>query len=300
MTDISLQQEMVVKSESGLKGGRWQQKVTSLRAGLLYAFEKEKLCDIEFEVSKRIFKAHRIIVRARSVKIANMVLELRPGARIVDLTVSEKGFEILLRYMYTDEIGTTDVYEILEAHRAAKEYVVEDLVQKCEDLLCHWDISCVNVCTVLDKVTDISFLKERCLRYIKNNDETVLTSDDFLKASAYSVLDILTVGCFNNVPALTLIRNVIRWAIPQLLDVKDCSEVRDYLKLTGILGRLRIQELSSPELQRVFANYRNLLTSEEYAQFNVRNYYKENPLPDSGETPLPDSGETPLPEWCNQ
>jgi len=235
-------------------------------------------------VNGRKFPGHRIILAARSSVFAK-ILFIKNAPREIDCTeVSEVGFDILLRFIYTDELGTTDQKEIIEAHQAARLFDQKELLQKCEALFGQWDITCDNVCTILNTATDILFLKERCLEYIKNNNEAVLNSNDFLKASSNSLLDMFEYACFNNIPAFVPLINVLRWGADQFPKLEDYTMIRKHLELTKILGRLRIQELSNEELVKVIAEYRNFLTPLEFQQFTLHN--------------LPIPGEKNLPEWC--
>lgn len=279
---------MAVEIEKGgeVTPERWQKNIKSLAEGIAKIYETKEYADVQFVVGARTFKAHRLILAARSPEFLKMLLKKQPSLTAKEIVddVTEDGFEILLRYIYTDEVGDLNREQLLEAYRAASHYKQKGLLGVCEERIAEWEISCENVCALLNQLADIQSMRQRCLLFLKNNALSVLTAESLTQASANTFWLMFDSGFFKHAPAMTRLKNALRWAAEQLPPQTDYRMVRDLL-LQGkpILGRCGVERLTSAELASVIAQYRNLLTSDECTAFFV-----------NANSP----GAMPLPAWC--
>ncbi|XP_015905647.1 BTB/POZ domain-containing protein 9 isoform X3 [Parasteatoda tepidariorum] len=257
----------------------WQTKVISLADGIRHICANEEFYDVIFNVRGHKFKGHRLILAAMSPKFKNMLLKPDSPSEFHDSS-SIIGFQILWRFIYTDELGTTKQNEILEAYRVAKAFEQSQLVEKCEEVIGSMEISVENVSSMLNQVPDIDLLRERCLQFISLNNVDVLNSADFLKATPNTLQDIFRHNCLADVPILTLQSNILRWGCNQFPEMEDYKLVRDLLMNIRVLGKLKIHKLKAEDLAELTIQYPELLTSKEYQKFNVHVFRPDYPLPE--------------------
>ncbi|GBN06279.1 hypothetical protein AVEN_144180-1 [Araneus ventricosus] len=185
------------------KPERWQKSIRSLREGIAHIYETKEFADIHLVIGARTFKAHRLILGARSPEFLKMLLEKKPATsrafkEIID-DVTEDGFEILLRYIYTDQVDHLDHEKLLEAYRAASRYKQKGLLKVCEDRIAQWEITCENVCALLNELADIQSMKQRCLLFVRNNALSVLTAESLTQASPNTFWLMFESGFFKHV-----------------------------------------------------------------------------------------------------
>ncbi|GFR05025.1 BTB domain-containing protein [Trichonephila clavata] len=198
--------------------------------------------------------------------------------------VTEDGFEILLKYIYTDKLNDVDKETLLEAHRAASTFQQKGLLRLCEERITKWEITYDNVCSLLNQLSDIQSMKTRCLKFLKENALEVLCSEGLGQATANTFWLMFEGGYFKHASPMARLKNAVRWAKEQLPDNCDSSMVRDLLLNTKpILGKCSLEELGSTDLATIIAQYKNLLTPEESTTFFVN---------------IHSPGSIPLPSWC--
>ncbi|GIY24311.1 BTB domain-containing protein [Caerostris extrusa] len=271
------------------KQQRWQNEIKSLKAGIAYIYQTKEFADIQLVVGARKFKAHRLILAARSPEFFKLLLEKQSNTSLTTIEIRddipEDGFEYLLRYIYTDELGNLSVDAVAEAYRAAAKFGQKGMMKLCEDRLAELEITCDNVCTFLDQFSDIESVKKKCLIFLKNNSLSVLTSENLKEASTNTLWIMFDGGYFKHAPPITRLRSAVRWASSQLATKGDYKLVRDLLlNPRPILGRCGINKLNIPELQKALAQYENLITAEEGFQFFMNANFS--------------SGSKRLPAWC--
>ncbi|GFU51819.1 BTB domain-containing protein [Trichonephila clavipes] len=271
-----------------VKSERWQKGIKSLKEGLAHIYETKEYADVHFVVGVRTFKAHRLILAARSPVFSKMLLKKQTDSstimkEIID-DVTEDGFEILLEYIYTDKLNDVDKDTLLDAHRAALTFQQGGLLRLCEERIAKWDITCDNVCSLLNQLSDIQSMKTRCLQFLKENALQVLCSDGLGQATAHTFWLMFEGGYFQHASPMARLKNAVRWAREQLPDNSDYLMVRDLLlKTRPILGKCSLDEFGSTDLATIIAEYKNLLTPEESTAFFVN---------------IHSPGSMPLPSWC--
>ncbi|GFR27135.1 BTB domain-containing protein [Trichonephila clavata] len=137
------------EKEESATGERWQKGIKSLKEGLAHIYKTKEFADVHFVVGVRTFKAHRLILAARSPVFNKILLRKQTDTstimkEIID-DVTEDGFEILLKYIYTDKLNDVDKETLLEAHRAASTFQQKGLLRLCEERITKWEITYDNV-----------------------------------------------------------------------------------------------------------------------------------------------------------
>ncbi|CAI9091560.1 OLC1v1026623C1 [Oldenlandia corymbosa var. corymbosa] len=178
---------------------------SSMGHDLKNLLESEMGCDIKFQVGDETFKAHKLILAARSPVFRAQFFGLigDPNVDKVDVEDIEPSiFKVMLQYIYSDSLpdlheitGSTSICTstIMMQHllAAADRYGLERLKQLCEARLCE-DINADTVATTLSlaELHHSAQLKAMCLKFAATNLGAVMQSDGFkqLEESCPSLL----------------------------------------------------------------------------------------------------------------
>ena len=90
-----------------------------------------------------------------------------------------------------DNLGTDNKQSIVQAYLAADHYKQNKLKEKCEDIIETWSISVEEVCELLNVSLGILKLKEKCLNFIKNNAQDVISSPTFFSLNYKALVSIM-------------------------------------------------------------------------------------------------------------
>ncbi|XP_045212623.2 BTB/POZ domain-containing protein 3-like [Mercenaria mercenaria] len=158
---------------------------------------KGLMSDVTFIFKKdgdKKLTAHRLILSMRSEVFEAMFFgPMADHHSEIDVEdINQDIFDLMLRYIYTDEVdlkGDT----VLKCLYAARKYCLRGLVKICSDFLEN-SITTDNVCTLYEqaKFFDVEELKVRCYKFITENSGEVFLSEDIQKLSYESLLAILT------------------------------------------------------------------------------------------------------------
>ncbi|KAL0289177.1 UNVERIFIED_CONTAM: BTB/POZ and MATH domain-containing protein 3 [Sesamum angustifolium] len=171
---------------------------------LKYLLDAELGCDITFQVGEESFKAHKLILAARSPVFRAQFFGLvgNPNSDKVELEDVEPSiFKALLQFIYSDElpdfheiIGSTSTSSaIMMQHllAAADRFGLDRLKQLCEAKLCE-EVSADTVATTLSLAEQhhCPQLKAICLKFAATNLGVVMQSVGFrhLEQSCPSLL----------------------------------------------------------------------------------------------------------------
>ena len=150
-----------------------------------HLFDSGRMSDITFIVGRRYFKAHKIIMSARSSVFAGMFeidgrVSPLPSLKIEDC--EPEVFEAMLRFLYTDEVEETEemAKKLLPI---AQIYKLQLLQLKCEDILIQniSKINCAEMLLLAD-VHEAPSLKKDALNFIRRN------SGDVIKTAGWQTL----------------------------------------------------------------------------------------------------------------
>ncbi|KAL8161072.1 hypothetical protein V2J09_012561, partial [Rumex salicifolius] len=178
---------------------------TDMGQGFKHLLDKEVGCDIVIEIGEETFKAHKLVLAARSPvfmaqffgPVGNSTLD-----KLVLEDVEPSIFKAMLLYIYTDNFS--DVYEIMGSTlpcssaimvqhllAAADRFGLERLKQLCESKLCE-EITVDTVATTLSlsEQHHCHRLKAVCLKFAAANLGVVMLSEGFkyLEESCPSLL----------------------------------------------------------------------------------------------------------------
>lgn len=175
--------------------------------------------DVEFLVgqppSQQIVKAHKLILGMSSpvfeaMLLGDMAEQTQP---IVIPDVYPDAFNVLLQYVYTDEIRLQSVDRAVDVCYAAKKYMLSTLVRECTQFI--WkDMSASNVCKAYEfaKLFDVPYLMDKCLQATASTGEEVLRSESFSDVGQDTLKVILALDEMNVTSELTVYNAAIRWA----------------------------------------------------------------------------------------
>ncbi|XP_051143126.1 BTB/POZ and MATH domain-containing protein 3 isoform X3 [Andrographis paniculata] len=147
---------------------------------LKYLLDAEIGCDITFQVGEELFKAHKLILAARSPVFSAQFFELvgNPNSDKVELEDVEPFiFKALLQFIYSDElpdrhesIGSDSAIMMQQLLAAADRFGLERLKQLCEAKLCE-EVSAETVATTLSLAEQHHSpqLKAICLKFAATN-----------------------------------------------------------------------------------------------------------------------------------
>ncbi|XP_021359847.1 BTB/POZ domain-containing protein 6-like [Mizuhopecten yessoensis] len=186
----------------------------SLVECLNHLFTSGIACDVMFLVGENKYRipAHKTILISRSpVFYAMFEGNLAEEGEVSIPDIEQEVFTMFLRYLYTDTIELT-VNNATSTLSAARKYMVDRLVKKCETFL-KSSLTAENVCLLLEQAhiyTEES-IKEDCVNMIARSTGEVLKSTSFV-ALGCDFLKSITESDDLEVEESAVYEAVIRWS----------------------------------------------------------------------------------------
>nr|GMD02037.1 BTB/POZ and MATH domain-containing protein 3-like isoform X1 [Ipomoea batatas] len=190
----------------GPKKYRVSVPASDMGQNLKYLMDSEIGCDIVFQVGKETFKAHKLVLAARSPVFRAQFFGLigNPNAEEVEIQDIEPSiFKAMLQFVYSDQLpdlleitgstATCTSSTIMLQHllAAADQFGLDRLKQLCEAKLCE-GVTADTVATTLSLADQhgCSQLKAICLKFAATNLGVVMQSEGFkhLEESCSSLL----------------------------------------------------------------------------------------------------------------
>nr|GMC95989.1 BTB/POZ and MATH domain-containing protein 3-like isoform X1 [Ipomoea batatas] len=189
----------------GPKKYRVSVPASDMGQNLKYLMDSEIGCDIVFQVGKETFKAHKLVLAARSPVFRAQFFGLigNPNAEEVEIKDIEPSiFKAMLQFVYSDQLPdlleitgstATCTSTIMLQHllAAADQFGLDRLKQLCEAKLCE-GVTADTVATTLSLADQhgCSQLKAICLKFAATNLGVVMQSEGFrhLEESRSSLL----------------------------------------------------------------------------------------------------------------
>lgn len=182
------------------------------------------------------YPVHALVLSASSSVFRAMLEEIEENENrqitVADMTPST--VELLLRYIYSGNLGVECWTEAIDLLRAAFKYKVNDLVQKCgrflEDV-----ISLCNVCSIYDKASSCSLpsLQDKCLKLILDAGFKVLRSNSFKLLSKDCVMDVVSSPDLNIDSELVVFHSLLKWARI------ECCRTGKFVTEANVLNELK-------------------------------------------------------------
>ena len=121
-------------------------------------------------------------------------------------------FLLFNRYIYTDDVDF-DGNTVLHTLYAAKKYQLDGLVVECETFL-QTAIDVHNACSMYNQSAfyEMDLLQVTCLDFICMNANDIFDSDDFLKLTPQSLIEILSAGGLGVEEELDVFNAALKWA----------------------------------------------------------------------------------------
>lgn len=145
--------------------------------------ESKSLSDVTFVFGEKKIQAHRQILSARNSVFRSMfesdMIEKKNG--IVNVTDIEPNiFQHLLKFIYTENITATDLYDWLKLIVAADKYAVTSLVSICEERI----LNNLTIESIIDVFSTVNLvkaeaLKIKCVEFIVKNKRNVVDTEAY-------------------------------------------------------------------------------------------------------------------------
>ncbi|GIY79432.1 hypothetical protein CEXT_739021 [Caerostris extrusa] len=179
--------------------------------------ESESMSDVDFLVDQppHRFPCHKLVLGLGSQVFKAMFYgKIREQDEIRVPDVSQEGFSIMLRYLYTSEIKIESEYEALETAYTAKKYIIKPLFKACEKyLLSNVVLDAETVFHIYEEASflEMKKLQSRCLSYVSRNAKKLLHSESFNGASKATIQDILRLDLMDIESETEIIEAIWRW-----------------------------------------------------------------------------------------
>lgn len=194
-------------------------------------FNNSESADLVFQVEDEEFYAHRAFLYHRSPIFKQMDLgnftETHKKHRIKIDQFSKETFKTILNFIYTAEVNSLHLENVLSIYRAANHYGLNELQILCKNYLTK-NLSAENGIAILIRADDekIDCIYQETLEFVLENAQTIFHQDstDFLKLPIHLFLNILQSDDFN-LPEVKIMHVAVRWLEAQeslihLADVK--------------------------------------------------------------------------------
>lgn len=204
-------------NNNNIQNSNWQSFHPTLRERNALMFNNELMADVHFIVgppgaSKRV-PAHKYVLAVSSSVFYAMfygdLAEARSEIHIPD--VEPAAFEILLKYMYSDEIDL-EADTVLATLYAAKKYIVPALAKACVNFL-ETSLEAKNACVLLSqsRLFEEPDLTQRCWEVIDAQAELALKSEGFCEIDQQTLEIILTRETLNT-KEVVVFEALLNWA----------------------------------------------------------------------------------------
>ncbi|XP_060595365.1 BTB/POZ domain-containing protein 2-like isoform X1 [Ruditapes philippinarum] len=198
--------------------GKWRGKMSA--AGCLsYLCLSENLADVWFtfkDDSDARLPAHRFILQMRSEVFEKMFSRAYQTSEVItDITVDDVSrdvMELLLRFLYTDELylSPDNAFNILYA---ANKYMLDGLHEQCAKYLVN-QVDAENVCDIYEKVKGYdldNIVSLTCLEYIRRHAWKVFKTGKFLNITRDTLSAILDSDILTG-KEIEIFKAVKKWA----------------------------------------------------------------------------------------
>ncbi|XP_023228150.1 BTB/POZ domain-containing protein 6-B-like [Centruroides sculpturatus] len=197
----------------------WQSEITSVSNSLKHILEFRDFSDVtfsfgEFSNEKKV-KAHKLILAMRSDVFQAMfygtMREERSDVLVTD--IDEHIFQIMLKYIYTDQFEAKLPEDIISTFYAAHKYHIPSLMNLCRTQIVP-KLTGNNVSKIFQvaRLLEDEILITKCENIIPQNSKTVLESESFANLSGDVVEYLIRQKKLNTASESDIFRAVLVWA----------------------------------------------------------------------------------------
>lgn len=250
-----------------LKNEKSNSNQTSLYGRVKKLLVSYEWSDCNFSVSDTKFQAHKLILGISSPVFEAMFYgPLSNTNDIVITDIQPDTFQLVLNYVYTDDVEITCIEQAFELLYASRKYILEHLTDIC--------IAYIQANISIDNVIDILNYPE----YMQD-DQLIKYSLKLLCEHANYLLEekknSITHPCMKailesdqmNIEEKHLIKHVFEWSM-NCCDQNDIPPTienrRNVLTSKGLFKLLRFLSLTLNDLEEITSDNANLLLSHEY------------------------------------
>ncbi|GBO45555.1 hypothetical protein AVEN_93595-1 [Araneus ventricosus] len=171
---------------------------SDLRNDLLQMFEEKAHSDISLSVENTYvcIEAHKLILAIRSPIFADMCFkEHHNNGDIIKVDgISLRTLNLIICYMYSDELKTDSPKELIEVGKAAHKFEIGGLIRLCKRHLNYCSVDKHNVWSMIEASIyfKLEGLGKRCLRFLKSlSTEALFEMTEFLQTTQETLYYIL-------------------------------------------------------------------------------------------------------------
>ncbi|XP_062598131.1 BTB/POZ domain-containing protein 3-like [Saccostrea cucullata] len=234
---------------------------------LKYLCLNETLADAHFTFTDggKPLPGHKFILSMRSEEFERIFYTEIPEPKILIEGTSREIFEMLLRYIYTNETNLNES-STLPLIELAEKYKLDDLIERCvshlESSLCS-----KNACATLVVAFrfDMKEIKDITLRFIQRNAKVVFKSEGFKSISRQGLESILKSDA-TSVLEIEMFSAAAKWAEEECRRQKLPADGENKRQVLGdLLYDIRMTQISLKSYSNVVVPT-NILTEEEQLQ----------------------------------
>lgn len=229
--------------------------------------------DCSFSVGEKIFKAHKLILGISSPVFEAMFYgPLSTEKDIMITDIEPDVFQLILNYIYTDNVEITSTDQAFDLLYASKKYFLDHLTETCIGYI-QANVSVDNVIEVLNypdymhdnKLTSHALkLFGEHANYLFQEKKNLITNQSMRAILECNKMNILEKD---------LIKHVFEWSacfceqksVPVTIEKR-----REMLNKHGLFKLLRFKALSVDDLQDIFTDQNNLLSPSEFEDINKK------------------------------
>lgn len=227
--------------------------------------------DCSFTIGERKFKAHKLILGISSPVFEAMLYgALATDKDIIITDIEPDTFQLILNYIYTDNVEITSTDQAFDLLYASKKYILDHLTHTCIEYISS-NVSIDNVIEILNypdymhdnKLTTYALkLFGEHANYLFQEKKNLITQQ-----SMKTILECNKM----NISEKELIKHVFEWSayfcehnsVPVTIENR-----REMLNKHGLFNLLRFKTLTVDNLHEIFNDQNNLLTTSEFEDIN--------------------------------
>lgn len=207
------------------------------RSGLLALLKTEKYADVSFMVEGKVLKAHRVVVASQSSYFDRLLYGSMKESGCDEIVLHEtpwRAFTLVLDYLYSGCVGSTDLQTALDLLALSDQYGLDGLRQSIEEVLCkHIELDYVLQFMCYADMHNASKLYKQCSEYVDYNARSILHSHGMMILPKAHLKSLLKRDSFF-ASEIEIFEAVKRWKDYNGLDAADMEDIMKCIRLSEI------------------------------------------------------------------
>ncbi|XP_015916524.2 BTB/POZ domain-containing protein 6-A [Parasteatoda tepidariorum] len=265
----------------------WREKAESFKERHRHAMKQGILTDVSFAVGPQgtPLYAHKMILALASPVFEAMFYgSLKETGETIGIPdIMPSGFQLLLDYIYTDNMEFENETDALYAWFAADKYCLSHMRDICCNYLTHCTLTSDNVWIILENSVFLNSkpLAEKCLIYLKTNIAGAMCSASFLDITGETLKKILSMDSLY-IKEIELLKGIVWWAKEKLKNGSEEPPLQQFLE--PYLSQIRFGCISQGDFVDFIDVHHNIITDSD--ALAVLKYMTDNRT-------------YSLPNWCS-